>query len=310
MLIENNEIISLFEKNDKDKVSFTGLLKTFDRKEAANGNTYVICSFGDKGYSINCKIWDESIMKIVETKGVFNIDGEINDWKGQRSVNITKAQATSEPSENYMETVPNSEELAERVLKALDKLDHSTIYYKITNHILANRIERFKKHPAAMFMHHDLIGGLVLHTSNMLILGYRIKETYKDIYGIINWDLLASGIILHDMAKLNEISIDKGLVDYSTEGNLLGHITMGICLISRACLELDIDENLEEVIMLKHMLLSHHGRSEWGSPKEPAFPEAMLLHQLDVIDSSMDRLNNKFKEMGKGDCKKGVYRPK
>jgi len=302
-------ISSIFKQNDKDQVRFKGLLRTYESKETISGNGYINCSFGDKETTVNCKIWDEPVMNIVKPGGVFEIVGEINDWKGQRTINIKTAVAILEPFEEYMETVPNASELTDRISKAIDKLDHSTIYYKIANHLFSSRVNAFKCHPAAKFIHHKLIGGLALHTSTMLFLGYRIKQTYENIYSIIDWNLLASGIILHDLAKLDEIHVDKGLVDYSIEGSLLGHVSMGVNLVTKACIELNIDENLEEVIMLKHMLLSHHGRTEWGSPKEPAFPEAMILHQIDVMDSNMDKFNNSFEKMKPGTWNKGVYKP-
>jgi 3'-5' exoribonuclease len=127
------------------------------------------------------------------------------------------------------------------------------------------------------------MGGLLYHMERMVMTAERVCE----VYGNLNRDLLVAGAILHDMEKLNEIEADTmGIASgYSFEGQLLGHLIQGIKTIDRLAEELKIDK--EKAIMLEHMILSHHYEPEFGSPKKPLFPEAEMLHYLDMIDARM-----------------------
>ncbi len=145
--------------------------------------------------------------------------------------------------------------------------------------------------PAAKRHHHALKGGLLYHTLSMLKIGMVLAP----LYPFINADLLYAGIILHDLGKVDEmISDPNGIVsDYTTEGKLLGHIVTGIADLKLKGEELGTDPEI--LLLLEHMLLSHHYEAEYGSPKRPMFAEAELLHHIDVIDArmnTMERIQN------------------
>ena len=154
---------------------------------------------------------------------------------------------------------------------------------KVTKKLLVDNKERLMYYPAAQKNHHALLGGLLYHMKRMLMTGERICQVYTNL----NKDLVASGVIIHDMEKLNEIEsgTDGIATGYSFEGQMLGHIIQGIKSIDRICLELEIPR--EKAIMLEHMILSHHYEPEFGSPKRPLFPEAEVLHYLDILDARM-----------------------
>ena len=139
-------------------------------------------------------------------------------------------------------------------------------------------LARYADSPAARTMHHAYIGGLLEHTLSMAAIANMLATHYP----YVNKDLLLSGTLLHDMGKTEEYSID-GSFGFSEDGRLVGHITRAVILLEQAAAELDFPQ--EELRQLVHLILSHHGTLEWGSPVKPKMLEAVLLHQIDLLDS-------------------------
>ena len=145
--------------------------------------------------------------------------------------------------------------------------------------------------------HHSIRAGLLYHIVRMLYAGDKLS----DIYDIVNKELLFAGIILHDIAKIEEYDANElGIVsDYNAEGQLLGHIIQGITMIDNAANYLGVDS--EVALLLKHMILTHHYEPEYGSPKKPMIPEAEMLHYLDILDArmyDMEKALNKVEPSG------------
>jgi 3'-5' exoribonuclease len=138
-------------------------------------------------------------------------------------------------------------------------------------------------HPAAKRMHHAILAGLLFHIVTML----KVAESMYGIYEWLNRDLLTFGIIAHDLEKVNEMIAANGITsEYSVEGILLGHITMGVSAVDRAFVALEIEDD-ELRMVLKHMILAHHGKPEWGSPVDAMIPEGEMLHMIDIMDAKM-----------------------
>ena len=182
------------------------------------------------------------------------------------------APCAPQPSGEMMDFILNrvdaiaDRELKALVLKRLEEAGDRLLYY-----------------PAASKLHHAERGGLLHHTSTML----RAARAVCEIYPFLDADLLAAGVILHDLCKLDELAADEiGMVsDYTREGQLLGHLVMGVAALDRCARELGVRAEL--TAMLEHMILSHHDLPEYGSPRRPMFPEAEVLHILDVLDARM-----------------------
>ncbi|MFP4187070.1 MAG: metal-dependent phosphohydrolase [Acholeplasmataceae bacterium] len=160
---------------------------------------------------------------------------------------------------------------------------------EVTKMIYAKNERVFYLHPAATKFHHAYVGGLSYHTLTML----RMVDPFLAIYPFLNRDLLYAGTILHDMSKIDEISGVDG--EYTTEGQLIGHLVMQTIAIDEAARKLGY-EKTEEVLLLKHMILSHHGQYHFGSPKKPQTGEALLLWHLDTIDSKMTVLGETLEQ--------------
>jgi 3'-5' exoribonuclease len=171
----------------------------------------------------------------------------------------------------------------------IEKLDEP--WRSLVSYILLDDgfLNRFADAPAARVMHHAYIGGLLEHSLSMTSLA-RLLATH---YPYVNKNLLVSGTLLHDMGKTMEYSID-GSFGFSEDGRLVGHIVRGVVLIEKAAAELKFPP--DELQQLIHLIVSHHGALEWGSPVKPKTLEAILLHQLDLLDSRVqgffDHLRN------------------
>jgi 3'-5' exoribonuclease len=143
---------------------------------------------------------------------------------------------------------------------------------------------RYKIAPAAKQIHHAYLGGLIEHVLSLCGMARLAASHYRSI----DLDLLLAGVVLHDLGKIYELSYERGF-SYSTEGQLLGHITIGMRMVADKLAAMpQFPPRLRTLV--EHMILSHHGRLEFGSPKLPQFPEAMLLHYLDDLDSKMESM--------------------
>ena len=171
---------------------------------------------------------------------------------------------------------------------------------RITRHLLRKHHEQFLEYPAATRNHHEFVSGLGYHVVSMLDLAKAIS----DLYPSLDRDLLYAGVILHDLGKIVELS-GPVAASYTVEGNLLGHITIMVNEIGKAADELGIDG--EEVVILKHLVLSHHGKLEWGSPKQPMIKEAEILHMIDNIDAKMNMLDRALKRVKPGEFSERVF---
>ncbi len=171
---------------------------------------------------------------------------------------------------------------------------------RITRHLMKKYLDRFLEYPAATKNHHEFVSGLGYHVVSMLDLAKAISELYPSL----DRDLLYSGIILHDLGKVIELSGPISTT-YTVEGNLLGHITIIVNEIAKAAEELSIQG--EEVVVLQHIVLSHHGKLEWGSPKQPMIKEAEILHIIDNIDAKMNMLDRSLKRVKPGEFSERIF---
>lgn len=174
----------------------------------------------------------------------------------------------------------------------MNKIEND-ILKKITKKIYKDNEKIFYLHPAATKFHHAYVGGLSHHTYTML----KLVDPFIHVYPYLNRDLLYAGTILHDMSKINEISGVDG--EYTKEGLLLGHLVMQTVDIDRVAHELGFQDT-EEVLMLKHMIISHHGQYNFGSPKKPQTGEALLLWFIDTIDSKFTVLGDTLEDTAEG----------
>lgn len=282
------------------------LIKEAMKGVASNGKPFLTLILRDTTGEIDAKLWDAS----KEDEDVFvgeqivKLTGEVSQFRGKAQLkifSIRPAQTTDGVKiADFVEKAPVSKE------NLIDKLTEAI--FEMSNPVMQRIVRAFvKKHqealltfPAAAKNHHEYVSGLAHHIVGMLGIA---KELHK-LYPQLNKDLLYAGIILHDLGKLKELS---GVVTttYTLEGKLLGHIPMMVEEIGQMAQELQIEG--EEVIILQHLVLSHHGKAEWGSPRPPLVREAEILHFIDMIDAKMNMLNRALDKVKPGEFTEKLF---
>lgn len=265
------------------------LIKEVECKNAVNNRKFLDLVLSDRSGEINAKLWDcgeEDEAAYIKNRLV-KVRGTVTQWQKKLQMKVEKIRLAKEEDgldlNEFIPAAPEDPDIMYRELQGyIEKIENRDIK-NIVTHIIDMGREKLLVYPAAVQNHHSIKGGLLYHVYKMLLAGERMTE----IYPSLNRDLLFAGIILHDIAKLDEIEADDmGIVsDYTTEGYLLGHIVQGIKAIDRAAQEVGAAE--ETSILLQHMVLSHHYEPEFGSPRRPMIPEAEMLHYLDMIDARM-----------------------
>jgi 3'-5' exoribonuclease len=253
-----------------------------------DGDNFLNVTLSDKTGTLKGVVWDnvDQIAGGITSGDFVHVNGSISDYKGALQVVIKRMDPYSpdriDPSDFLPQTSRDIERMFKRLLKRADSI--TTDYLKALIDVFFNDkefVDKFKTAPAAKKMHHAYIGGLLEHTLSMSSLADKIAGHYEGV----NRDLLLSGAILHDIGKIDEFEY-QSKIDYSDKGRLLNHIVIGIKMVDD---KLSGINNFPEdqMLLLKHMIVSHHGTREFGSPEPPKTIEAVLLNYIDEIDSKV-----------------------
>lgn len=268
------------------------IVKKSEIKVGSNRKAYLDLLLADSTGEISAKKWDivdEEMpgLKKIEPGKIIKVRAIVNEWNGMKQLRITRIRHTGAEDNlvmtDYIKAAPEDAAGMYNYIhgKAEEFLDEDlrTLCLKV----LDDNREKLMYYPAAQKNHHAEMAGLLYHVKRMLMMG----EYACRVYTNLNKELVMAGVILHDMEKLNEIeSNELGISSgYSFEGKMLGHLVQGVKAIDRLAEELNIPR--EKAIMLEHMMLTHHYEPEFGSPKKPLFPEAEMLHYLDMVDAKM-----------------------
>ena len=276
-----------------DWVDDTFVLSEKILSQKRDGDNFLNVTISDKTGTLKGVVWD-NVNQIATgiTSGDFAyVNGSVSEYKGALQVVIKKMEPFPsdriDPSDFLPQTSRNIEDMFERLVKRANSI--TTDYLKaLINAFFNDRefVNKFKTAPAAKKMHHAYIGGLLEHTVSMTSLADKIAGHY----GGINRDLLLAGAILHDIGKIDEFDY-QSKIDYSDKGRLLNHIVIGIKMVDDKLSGIDHFPE-DQMLLLKHMIVSHHGTREFGSPEPPKTIEAVLLNYIDEIDSKVNAVRD------------------
>lgn len=273
--------------DNNGKVEGFALIKSVEQKTSSKGDTYLDLTLGDSTGEINAKLWryDAAQYGTYKANDIVKIRGSISQYLGADQLRIDLIRHANETDNITMEELVKTaaysgEQMYTELLGIVDGFADQKLK-EVVKAIYTDKREALLYWPAASKMHHAFRGGLLMHTLSIV----RLCEGVCKIYPFVDKDLLISGAMLHDISKLEEFELnDAGVVEgYSFSGNLLGHLTMGAEMVGRYCEKLGIDKNTE--ILLKHMVLSHHGEPDFGAAVRPMFIEAEILSELDLMDA-------------------------
>jgi len=258
-----------------------------------DGSNYLNVRLSDKTGTGKGVVWDnvDRIATAVTSGDFVHVRGTVSEYRGALQMVVKQMAAVSadavKPEDFVPSTIQDVESMFHRLLNITESMEDR--HLKALFHAFwsdSALVDDFKQAPAAKKMHHAYLGGLLEHCLSMAVLADKVAKHYNGI----DRDLLLAGAILHDIGKLREFEY-RTKIDYSDEGRLLSHIVIAIEMI---------DEKLEKVegfpeekaLLLKHMIVSHHGMREFGSPEPPKTIEALLLHYIDEMDSKVNGIRS------------------
>ena len=267
------------------------LVRSADRRKDVKGNDYVDMNLADRTGEINCKIWNwDPSLAAPATGSVVKVRGAVQEYNGRLQLRVERWRPAADGDPVDMNALvpcaprPPADMMRE-VRETVASFRSEKIRTLVTTMLdeVKDSLEWF---PAAQRMHHAERSGLLHHTTDMI----RLAEGMLAVYPWLNRDLLLAGVILHDLGKVGELKSDRtgNVSDYTRDGQLLGHIVRGISNLDRVAEKTGITG--ETVLLLEHMLLSHHGEALFGSPRPPMFPEAEALHWIDIMDARMNTM--------------------
>lgn len=277
-----------------DRVNDIYLCKQRNVAVTKNGKEYENVIFQDKSGTIDAKIWDPGSEGIEDCDALdyVHVVGDVTSFNNQLQLNVKRIRKVEEDEYNAADYFPVSERDPEEMKNELRGYIASVkneYLSELLNKIFTEAtIDACSKHSAAKSVHHAFIGGLLEHTLSVT----KLCEYYTKQYPILNYDLLISAAMLHDIGKLKEINAFP-TNDYTDEGQLLGHIVMGAQIVGRIADSIpDFPKNIKNELM--HCILAHHGELEYGSPKKPAIIEAVALNFADNTDAKLETMKELF----------------
>lgn len=320
-----NHIVIIFQNERRIQMKFKeievgkseqirALLTGIEERGSKAGTRYLILNFTDGEQTVTANYWNCTREEFTAKEGqVLDLRVDAKLYKGSTSYTVQSYLLTDESPEAYVTSAPMDP------VYMFNKI-HSFatglgVYGMLVCTLLEENREKLLTWAAGKSVHHNIRGGLLYHTYTMLQSASQLYKVYKNILPL-DRDLLFAGVILHDIGKVRELSCSSIMsIDYTPDGNLLGHLFIGAEMVGECAKKLGLPE--EKTLLLQHMLLSHHGKREMGAVTLPAIPEASILHHVDCMDAEMYMFRSAREETKPGemsdrlfalDCR--VYNPK
>lgn len=294
---EGENVVDIYLCSDRQK------LKT------RAGKSYLSVKLQDKTGVGDAKIWDMTDSISDFQKGDYiMVDASVISFQGNNQFNIRRVRVAEEGEYDPQDYVPSTEfdieEMFTEFTGYIDEMEDQWLKRLASEFFIFDKkfSEAFKAHSAAKTVHHAFYGGILEHTLGML----RLAKFIADHYPVMNRSLLYAGTMFHDMGKLKELS-DFPIIDYTDEGNLVGHIIIGVEWLSE---KINKIEGFPPALanQLKHLIISHHGELAYGSPKKPQLIEAVALHYIDNIDAKIKTFSTMLDAADPGDQWLGYQR--
>ena len=279
----------LKDYKDGDRVSDIYLCKNKQSAITKNGKSYDNVRLQDKTGTMDAKVWDPNSAGIGEydTMDYIEVYGEISSFQGALQLSVKRVRLCQEgeydPADYLPVTSKNIDSMYQELIGYINKMENRYLKLLMEDFFIKDEafIKVFKASSAAKSVHHGFVGGLLEHTLSII----KLCDYYCSTYPLLKKDLLISAALCHDIGKTKELSLFPEN-DYTDDGNLIGHIVMGVEMIGEKIREIDgFPESL--ATELKHCVIAHHGELAYGSPKKPALMEAVALNLADNTDAKM-----------------------
>ena len=291
------------EINSNGGVEGFCLVKSLEVKKTAKGVPFLDLILTDSSGEIGAKLWDykEDVHGGIKLNSLIKIRGTVSMFNDALQLRIDRVRPAIESDGVNMEDfVPSADysgkDMYDYIVSTVNSFENTQLKTLILT-VLERNKENLLYWPAAFKLHHAIRGGLLYHTLSIL----KLAKAVCDIYPSLERELLYAGVILHDVAKIQEFDVtETGVVSgYTVEGSLIGHLVKGAMNIEKVGEELGIDREL--LMLIEHMILSHHGEPEFGAAVRPMFLEAEILSQLDLLDARIYEISQAVSEVEPGD---------
>ena len=271
-------------------------------KPKKSGEPYLALTLADRCGQIEAKMWDnvEDALDAFEQEDFLKVKGLLNKYKNRFQLTIHKLRKLGDSEVDYADYLPKTTKDVDELWRTLTGFVDSfqDPYLKsLVRSLMADPeiAEAYRNAPAAKTLHHAYIGGLLDHVVSL----FRSCDLVSRNYPQINRDLLLTGAFLHDIGKIHELSYTRSFA-YTSRGQLLGHMIIELEMLQAKIARVpNFPDELKT--LLEHLIISHHGEYEFGSPKLPMFPEALMLHYLDDLDSKMESMRAHFEREAEND---------
>lgn len=279
-------------------------------KPKKTGEPYLALTLGDRSGQIEAKMWDnvEEFISSFEQDDFLKVKGLLNKYKNRFQLTLHKLRKLASEEIEFSDYLPKTtkdiDELWRTLVGFVESFQNPHLKALITAFIADPQIaEAYRCAPAAKTLHHAYIGGLLDHVVSL----FRSCDLVCRNYPQVNRDLLLTGAFLHDVGKIHELTYQRSF-SYTTRGQLLGHMVIELEMLQAKLAEIpDFPENLK--VLIEHLIISHHGQYDFGSPKLPMFPEALMLHYLDDLDSKMEAMRAQFAREAENESPWTSYNP-
>jgi 3'-5' exoribonuclease len=257
-------------------------------RSTKEGKPYLRLELGDRSGTIEARMWDqiETVTREVDREDIVKVQGRVEIYRGKPQFSVQQMRKARPEEVNLADYLPSTKEDVEKLFKQLlaeaESIKNPWLK-KLSTEVLSDPAisVRYKRAPAAKTMHHAYLGGLLEHVVGLCGLAHQIAVHYSEL----DLDLLLTAAILHDVGKLDELCYER-VIGYTTEGQLLGHIVMEMETVTNAMNKIEgFPPALKTVV--QHLLISHHGQYDFGSPKLPMIREALVFHYMDDLDSKL-----------------------
>ena len=285
---------------DNDTVVVTGKINSINESTTRDGQPFISVNIEDLTGSVTGRLWNTKEHDF-EKGGVYQVTGTVNEYNARLQLIISGYEKVLDESitSQFFTSAPQSKEwIAAKVESYIAKITDPD-YALITTTLYQQHRDAFLEYPAATQNHHAYLQGLSYHTVSMCELAERIMPLYE----LFDESLVYAGILLHDVAKVVELSDPKG-PEYTNQGKLLGHLVLGAQWVQAVTQELGIND--DKSLLLQHLIISHHGRREWGAAQVPQTAEAELLFFIDNLDSKMESIRVHLSETPLGEWTKRI----
>lgn len=267
------------------------LVRMSQQRKSNNGANYLDMTLADNSGDINAKVWDP-LAAPPDQGSVIKVRGAVTEYNGRLQMRVDKFRPQADGDQVELnELVAAAPTPPDEMIGVIDQTIaamQNPVLQTLCRGLVSQVREQLMYYPAAQRMHHAQRSGLLNHVTSML----RAAEALLPCYPFLDADLVRAGVIVHDLSKITEMLSDTlgNVSEYSTEGLLLGHLVVGVSQVREIARQNGIPADDEYSLLLQHMIISHHGLAEHGSPRPPMFPEAEMLSIIDEMDARMNEM--------------------